>query len=186
MIERLKKFWKEFGTKEFGIKYILPVGGLFFTWGFLGHLYTQSLTLDDFVKTTGTVEQIEIVFEQGAKSNYKWLTIHLNETGDSYRVHDSFKSRFKEFKTKISTGDTITIYTRTPLQTTIGWGQAADIYQIEKRGQVLFDFKWMKKFNKDQLWTTLFFSVFFWGIYIGLMINMNGEKKAAANKMHVP
>lgn len=187
MIERLKKFWDEFGTKEFGIKYVLPAGGLFFTFGFLGHLYTQSLTTKDLIKTTGTVEYIGVVYEQGTKPQYKYYPLRIVLTdNEPYRVHDNFKLRFPTLENEIKTGDTISIYSRSQLQTYIGWGQLADIYQIEKGNTVLFDIKWMMNYQKSQGEIFLVFGLICWTIYIGVKFNRWSEKKAAANKKFMP
>lgn len=123
MIGRLKKLGNEFGTNEFGIKYGLPIVALFLTFGFLGHFYIQTLTTCDLIKTTGTVEYIRVVFEQGTKPQYKHypLRIGLKESTQTFGIHDNFKLRFSTLENEIKTGDTISIYSRSQFRTYIGW-----------------------------------------------------------------
>jgi len=183
MIERLKKFWDEFGTKEFGIKYVLPAAGLFFTFGFFGHLYTQSLTTDDLIKTTGTVEYIGVESEQGTKPQYKYYPLRIVlEENRTFRLHDNFKLRFRALENEIKIGDEISIHSRSQFQTYIGWGELADVYQITKGDKILFDIKWMMYYQKSQGSTFLFFGLICWIIYIGIKLGRRSEKRHTANK----
>lgn len=177
MIELLKKFWDSFGDKDFGLKIIVPTAGLFFTLGTVAQYYSSSLDKEELVKTSGTVEWIGETAEHRMNLNrYYPLVILLSGHQEQFRVKENFKYRFKELKNNIQNGDNLTVYTRTKAQTIIGWGQQSDIFQIERKSDVLFDIKSMKRYRKNQMEFFGLFAVIAWGLF-GVYFYRKGNER---------
>jgi hypothetical protein len=184
MIRFLNRFWDSFGEKDFGLKIVAPTLGLFFTLGSCAQYYSFSLDKDELVKTSGTVEWITETEERGTTlTKYYPLMISLQGHQEQFRVKDNFKYRFKDLKNRIRNGDNLTVYTRTKAQTIVGWGQRFDIFQIEKESEILFDIKWMKNYNKNQMEFFGFFSLIAWGLFVAYIYKRRSEKGSRQQRL---
>jgi hypothetical protein len=138
------------------------------TWGSFGNFYQTHLDKTQLVKNNGRVNNIEVVFEQGTKSSYKYypLIISLVSSSDNFRLRDRFEDWFPFLEDKIHIGDTVQIYTRTRFQTLIGWGKRNDIYLIEKGNELIFPGNIVREYNAGQAKALLFFALLFWTPFI--------------------
>lgn len=166
-----KKIWNDLSTLSrfhFACKYIFPFFAIFLTWGCLGNFYQTRLGKSELVEHVGQVHHIGVRFEQGTRSSYKYypLKISLENFTDEFSLRDEFEDRFSLLQDKIHMGDTITIYTRTSLQTMIGWGQKNDIYQIEKGSEVLFPASVAADYNANQAKILLLMALLFWTPFV--------------------
>ena len=166
-----KKFWNDLvnlSRVHFGIKYVLPAVAIFLTWGCLGNFYQTRLDKSQLVRNNGQVRSIEVVFEKGTKSSYKYhpLRIVLVNSADKFRLRDSFDDWFPFLENKIHIGDTIQIYTRTRFQSLIGWGRKSDIYLIEKGSELIFPASVVRDYNAGQAKLLLFLALLFWTPYV--------------------
>ena len=170
MTKWLQDFWEKAADgKLFLGTYILPFAGLFFTWGFFGHLYLSNLHKNDLKEINGAIEWIGTVTEasisrSGAK--YHPLKIQLQGQSDSYKLHDNFKKDFKRIQDILRVGDNVRIYRRTKIQSIISWGETNDIFVIEKDKTTIFGFEKMIGFKKEQMHTFAGFSLICWTLYI--------------------
>lgn len=146
------------------VKYVLPLLALFFSYGFLGHLYTINLTKKDLINNSGVIENIKITTEYGGKLNYYYPLI-ITLQNHNYRLPDSFSDKFEFLKSKIAIGDTISIYSRSEYLTYIGWDKKDDIYCIEKNNKEIFQLQTMKDYKTNQMLIFLTISIILWGSF---------------------
>jgi hypothetical protein len=148
--------------------YILPLLALFITWGCIANFMQNNLEKKDLLQTKGVVSSINIVFEQGTRKNYKYnpLVISLNESSEIFKLRDRLNDWFPLIQEKVHVGDTICIYTRTKMQSLLGWGTKNDIYIIEKNNTDILRAFVMQEYNTSQAIATLFFSLLFWIPYL--------------------
>ena len=180
MIKILRRIWDTFGDKDFFGKIVIPSGGVFFTLGTLAQFYSLTLSKNDLVKTTGTVEWISGKTEQGVKGNrYYPLVIYLSDQEDYYRIKDTFNRKYKTIKEQIKPGDNILLYTRSTLQTIIGWGQENDIYAIDKGENVIFDIELMRDYKRGQIESFGIFAFICWMLYGLYRYNKFSEEKGS-------
>jgi len=163
----LKRFWNDFTNLsrfQFGCKYVFPIVALFMTWGVLANLYQTHLDKHQLLQNKGEVNNIAVVFEQGTKSSYKYYPLKISLAGfpNDFRLRDNFKDWFQELQDEIKPGDTIEIYTRNKFQSTIGWGQQNDIYQIEKNNKILLPMTVIGDYNRSQSIVILVMAILFW------------------------
>jgi hypothetical protein len=172
--------WEKSGDgKLFFGTYILPLAGLFFTWGFFGHLYMSNLGKNDLKEINGTIEWIGSVTEtsisrSGAK--YHPLKIELQGQSGTYRLHDNFKYDFKRIQDNLRVGDNVRLYRRTKFQSIISWGKTNDIFVIEKDNTIIFGLEKMIAFKKEQMDTFAGFSMICWTLYILYIYDKKREK----------
>lgn len=180
MIKWLKDLWEKSGDgKLFFGTYILPLAGLFFTWGFFGHLYMSNLHKDDLKEINGAIEWIGTVTEtstsrSGAK--YHPLKIQLQGESDTYRLHDNFKYDFKRIQDNLRVGDYVRLYRRTKIQSILSWGKTNDICVIEKDNTIIFGLEKMIAFKKEQMDTFAGLSMICWTLYILYIYDKKREK----------
>lgn len=170
MIKWLKDFWDKSGDRKFLLTHILPTAGLFFTWGFLGHLYMTNLDSDDLKEINGKIEWIGIVTESSisrSMAKYHPLKIKLQGQSDMYRLHDNFKNDFRRIQENLKTGDDIKLFTRNGLQTFISWGKTNDIFIIQKGNETIFGLERMIKYKTNQRDIFAGFAILCWTIYLG-------------------
>lgn len=138
------------------------------TWGALGNFYQTHLDKKQLVQNKGIVNNIAVVFEQGTKSSYKYYPLKISLAGfsNAFRLRDNFKDWFPYLQDKIKTGDTIEIYTRTKLQSIIGWGKQNDIYQIEENKQVLLPLTFVADYNNRQAIGIMIMAILFWTPFV--------------------
>lgn len=170
MIKWVKTLWKDLGDlsrPQFFQKYVLPGLALFFTWGVVGHLMLISLDTNALVKNTGKVTNIAIKFEHSTMRKYKYrpLIIGLANCSEEFTLSDVYKDNFYELRQRILSGDTITIYTRHKWQSILGWGDAIEIYQIDKGGQTLFHLSNVIAEKKSQAVVFTAFCIILWPWY---------------------
>jgi hypothetical protein len=153
---------------HFGCKYVFPAAAFFLTWGCLGNFYQTRLDKSQLVANVGVVDNIDVAFEQGMKSSYKYypLLISLKNSSDNFRLRDKFGDWFPFLRDSIHIGDTITIYTRTKFQTIIGWGKTNDIYLIEKGNELIFPASIVRDYNAGQAKLLLVLALLFWTPFV--------------------
>ena len=166
-----KNLWSDISNLSrfhFACKYVFPSFAIFLTWGCLGNFYQIRLTKHQLVQNHGQVRSINVVFEQGTKSSYKYypLIISLTNSKTNFRIRDKFDDWFPYLKDEIHIGDTIQIYTRTKFQTILGWGKKDDVYLIEKGGKLLFPSSVVSDYNAGQAKGMLFLALLFWAPFI--------------------
>jgi hypothetical protein len=149
---------------KWAIKYILPILAIFFTYGFLGNLYTITLTKNDLIKNTGVIQNIETKLEQSGRNN-KYYPLIINLGFDNFRLIDSFKDNYDSIKSMIFVGDSVTIYSRSTILTYLGMGQKNDIYCIDKNGFEIFKFQDMISYKRNQMIIFLIISLFLWSSF---------------------
>jgi hypothetical protein len=177
MISWLKKLWDKSGEGKFLLSHILPMAGLFLTWGCLGHLYITTLDKEDLIKIDGRIEWIGIAPERSISRSggtYHPLKIALIGEDDIYRLHDDFKNDFERILDSLKVGDDISLFRRSGMQTLVGWGRINDILAIEKNSATIFALErtlWYEERQRDIL---AFFMIVCWMGYAG---HLYGKKK---------
>lgn len=169
MIKWLKRFWFDLGNlpkPEWGLKYMLPVLQLFFTWGFAGHLYLATISKRQLVPETGIVKSIAVKMERGSRSSkYYPLKISLMGKNYEYRVMDKFDSYFPAIQSAIIPGDTVSLYVRNYWQYILSWGRKKDVLLIEKKGHTVFPISAYRKDAQTLSIFLAFLSAIFWAVY---------------------
>ena len=176
MIKWLKDLWDKSGDKKFLLTHVLPIGALFFTWGFAGHLYMTSLDKKDLKEIEGKIEWIGTVTESSASrsmAKYHPLKIQLQDSPDLYRLNDYFKLDFKRIQDSLRVGDEIRVYRRSGLQTFVSWGKTNDIFIIEKGVMTILGLDRMIKYKQNQRDIFGVLAVICWAVYIGLIYRRN-------------
>ncbi len=169
MIKWLKYLLNEFGKRTFLIKFIVPIAGVFFTWGFLGHLYMTNFKLSDLTQIKGQITYIDIVPEKSISRSgrmYYPLMIRLNNGSEVYRLHEEFNFRFDELINQISEGDVVTIYKRNRKQAFLTWGKRNDIFQIDHGNSTMFRLEWMLNYKRNQMGILGIFATVCWVSYL--------------------
>ncbi len=187
MINWFKNLWNESGKKSFLIRFIVPAAGIFFTWGFLGHLYMSNFQLSDLSPVKGRITYIEIVPEKSISQSgrtYHPLMIRLNSGPELYRLHEEFKFRFDKILNQVHQGDIVTLYKRNRIQALISWGRMNDIFQIDYNNTTIFKLEWMLNYKKNQMTTFGIFSSICWTVYMIYLFERTRKKKVAANKTY--
>lgn len=148
------------------------------TWGCLGNFYQTQLDKSQLVQNKGQVHSIDVVFEQGTKSSYKYypLIISLTNSEINFRIRDKFDDWFPFLENEIHIGDTIQIFTRTKIQTLLGWGERGDVYLIEKGGKLIFPTSIVREYNVGQAKAFLFLALLFWTPYVLYTLNVINPK----------
>lgn len=170
----LKDLWDKSGDRKFLLTHILPAAGLFFTWGFLGHLYMTNLDKDDLKEIRGKIEWIGTVTESSASrsmAKYHPLKIQLQESPDMYRLNDYFKLDFKRIQDSLRVGDEIKVYRRSGLQAFISWGKTNDIFIIQKGDMTILGLERMLKYKKNQRDIFGVLTIICLAVYIGHIYN---------------
>ena len=128
------------------------------------YLYMSSLSPKDFPSVTGQVTHCYTVFEEGVKYNHRPLYIELVNFSHRFRLMDVYDDWFPMVQANLNSGDTITVYYRTALQSIIGLGKRYDAYQVEKGEKLVFPFTATKKQHLFSFKVMLFLSIFFFGL----------------------
>lgn len=167
----LKIFWSDFSNLsrfQFACKYVFPTIAAFFTWGAIVNLHESTLDKKQLLQYEGRLENMEIVFQQGTKSSYRYypLIISLKGLNKDFRLRDALSDWFPLLQDKIKLGDTISIYTRTEFQSKIGWGVSNDIYLIEKNNDPILPTSVIADYNSKQGKISLFISLPLWTLFI--------------------
>lgn len=168
MFKKVLKDLLNLSRFHFACKYVFPSVAIFLTWGCLGNFYQTRLGKSQLVQYNGQVRSINVVFEQGTKSSYKYypLIISLTNSTTNFRIRDKFDDWFPYLEYEIHIGDTIQIYTRTKFQTLLGWGKNGDVYLIEKGDKLLFPTNVMRDYNAGQATGLLFLALLFWAPFL--------------------
>jgi len=155
---------------QFACKYVFPSIAFFFSWGALGNFYTLTLSQRDLIANNGQVTSMGVRLESGATQyqqiKYYPIKISLRNSSKDFRIRDNFKSYFKGIQDNIQYGDTVTVYTRSKFDALISWGEEGDIYQIEKKGVVLFPLAIVKSYNTRQALVLCVFALVFWTLSV--------------------
>lgn len=177
----MERIWKN----SFLIRFIVPTAGIFFSWGFLGHLYMTNLQLTDLTPVEGRITYIDIVPEKSMSRSggtYHPLMIQLNTGPELYRLHEEFKFRFDELLNQVQEGDVVTLYKRNRILAFLTWGRKNDIFQIDSNSVTLFKLEWMRNYKKNQMVIFGILAAICWIAYSVYWIHRTRNKKAAANK----
>ena len=189
MINWLKYLRNESGKKSFLNRFIVPTAGIFFSWGFLGHLYMTNFQLNDLTPLEGRITYIDIVPEKSISQSggtYHPLMIRLDTGSELYRLHEEFKFKFDELLNQVSEGDVVTLYKRNRTQAFLTWGRGNDIFQIDSNNTTLFKLEWMLNYKKNQMATFGIFAVICWIAYSVYWIERTRNKKVAAKSRSCP
>jgi hypothetical protein len=167
----IKTFWNDLLNQSrfhFGCKYVFPILTAFLTWGSVVNIFESTLDKEQLVQNKGQVSDIDIVFQQGARSTYKYypLFISLNDFKSDFRLRDALNDWFPLLQDKIHVGDTITVYTRTKLYSKIGWGESNDIYLIEKNNEPILPAFAVADYNSKQGKILLIMALVCWAPFI--------------------
>lgn len=167
-----KNFFKDLGDlsrSEFARKYVVQSVAIFMTWGAFGNFYNFGLSEKELLEKKGVVDNISIQLQVGTtqyqNKEYYPLIISLENSTEKFRVRDNFNSYFSDIRDKIKKGDTVTILTRTKVESFLCWGKNGDVYQIRKNDSILFPLSVVKEYNKNQATFTAVFAFLLWTIY---------------------
>jgi len=150
---------KNLSKGQFFQKYVLPILVTFFTWGLFGHLYLLTFKTSSLISNTGEVVTISIRHEiGGGRTRYRYNTLKfgLKNFQNEFRLRNEFQDYFSNLQNQIATGDTISLFTISKLQTFLCWGKQNDIYEINKNGIKLFGIENVKEYRRNQ---TIIFGV---------------------------
>jgi len=168
----LKKFFDDLNNLsrfQVACKYLFPAVAIFMTWGALGNYYTLTFSKTNLVAYTGTVTSIGTQLETGTTQyqqiKYHPIVISLSNSTREFRVRDNFKEYFDGLQNDVRNGDTVTVYTITKFAAFISWGKKADVYQIEKNGDILFPLAAVKAYNENQGLILSVFAFALWTLY---------------------
>jgi hypothetical protein len=165
----LKDLWENLTDSKFVlVRIVTPLAGVFFTWGFFGHLYTINLEREDLRKISGKVEWIGVRTETAigrSPRKYHPLNILLAGHDESFRLIDHFKYHFERIQDSVRFSDNVTIYARTKMQTLFGWGRQADIYALDKGDKSIFSVEQMNNFLEEQMYGYGAFAFICWFLY---------------------
>lgn len=186
MLKWLKYIWEESGKQSFLIRFITPTAGIFFAWGFFGHLYMTNFQLDDLTPVHGQVTFIDIVPEKSMSKSggtYHPLKIRLDNSPELYRLYEKFKFRFDELMNQIDIGDDVTLFKCNRIQAFLSWGKRNDIFQIDSKNSTVFRLEWMLNYKDNQMTAFGIISVICWIAYSFYRIGQ-WKNKTANKRVH--
>lgn len=158
---------------------ILPFFIVVVTLFSIASIYNLTLDLDDLIRVEGEVRNIRIEEERDSRgrSNFNFY-VYLTEDA-RFKIMDDklFEPYRNKIQRTVQSGDAVTIYKRTQLQTNFGMGTSNLIYQLEHNGQILMPLNVMHRNFKGLL-------IFELGILAGLSTAqiIRTRKKATDNK----
>jgi hypothetical protein len=142
------------------------------------YLYMSSLSPKDFLSITGRLRACYTVHEKGVKYNHRPLYIELVNFSHRFRLMDVYDDWFPMVQANLNSGDTVSVYYRTALQSFIGMGKRYDSYLIYKGDKLVFPFSATRKQNLFSFKMMLFLSILFFGLSFLI------KKKTSANKSY--
>ncbi len=127
-------------------RYLIPASIVALAFITLCSFYNLSLQLNNLIKVEGKVQSIKIEEEIRSKGSTTHNLFVYLKTGDRFKVMDDelFDQYRQTIVSKVNSGDQVTIYRRTSLQTIFGLGTSNLIYQMEHNGKVLMPLSVMK------------------------------------------
>lgn len=160
----LKWILEEFKKDSFYYKFLLPIIGLFLTWGFISQFYLTTLSKTNLESIKGSILKIGIQKVESNSSLYKTTTynpliITINNSNDEFRLRHQLVDYFGKIQRDLKIGDTITIYKKFSLQAMFTMGRKNDIFQIEKDKKIIFEIKELHPFLRSQWIAFLIFDI---------------------------
>jgi hypothetical protein len=155
---------------QFACKYVFPLAAAFMSWGAIANYYSLTFETTNLNKHTGIVNSIQVIEEIGYTQyqsiKYFPVEISLHNSTKLFRLRENFSKYFNKLQSEIEKGDTVTIYTRTKFEALVGWGKQLDIYQIEKKGEILLPLGAVREYNKNQASALAIFSIILWAPFV--------------------
>jgi hypothetical protein len=149
---------------EYYIKYFLPVFLIFFTWVVIGNLIELNYKKDNLIKITGRIININEAVSTKRKNSQDYeLRLYLNNYPEYFRILDNFK--YDKIQKKVKLGDEVQIYFRPKYLVPLGMGRQTDIYQLERKNEILLDLSERKRKSKGFIVISLIFLLIFGALH---------------------
>ncbi|HEX2845455.1 MAG TPA: hypothetical protein VHN59_02815 [Chitinophagaceae bacterium] len=124
--------------------YFAALGSL---WVSAGQIIQVNLTTDKLIRVGGIIDRTIEVKKKRSKSNrfdYE-LRIFLKDTAEYFRFMDIYN--YDRFREKIQSGDSAEIFIRPKWLVPLGLGYRNDIFQMNLKGETIFDVSQTKRNN---------------------------------------
>ena len=178
LIRKFNEDSVKLSKREFGTKYILAIFIIVFSWMSIYLLSNILSTKENLTHIKCTIKRNRIYENLNYRKNgttyiTKDLQLLIHENNNSYNIKSKYD--FSKVYNTLKIGDTIDIYTESSLSYFIFPIDTYEVFEVDKNGEILFDFKQIKNMS-------LMFLAFFGGLAVFSII----IRRYTLNKLRKP